>query len=194
MEELREFFGLNIVHNRPRLIIFNDRKTIDMLKRTKTEPWLVGWTDNLSFPISVYILSKDNFENESNHKYSDEEYYCLIKHELAHVFCDIISQANKKGPQWFWEGIAIYVSGQTALMGRKVDKLTEFLSYYSEGGSGIYKESGFAIKYLVETYGKEKLLRLIESFKSGIGGKDEFDNVFERIYGFKPTYSAFEKA
>jgi len=59
-----------------------DRETINRLRGKETEDWIVGWVNK----TDVYVLDKENYEKESNHKYSDEEYFRLIKHELAHSF------------------------------------------------------------------------------------------------------------
>lgn len=107
MAELDSFFKLNWKRNRPNLILIPDRKTINALKGKETENWVVGWTEK----TNIYLLSNENYEKESNHKYSDEEYRALIKHELTHCFSDIITGSNKK-PVWLLEGISIFLSGQ----------------------------------------------------------------------------------
>ncbi len=56
MKELIDFFGLNWTRNRPNLFLVNDRKTIDKLRRAKTENWIVGWSSK----GDIYVLDKDH--------------------------------------------------------------------------------------------------------------------------------------
>ncbi len=131
----------------------------------------------------------------SNHKYSDEEYFRLIKHELAHVLSSNLSDANSEldrnsrslGPCWLWEGVSVYLAGQ--IFDENI-KLHSFLEYYDKFGPGVYAEGGIAVKYLVEKHGKAKLLALIKSMKD-VKSEDEFKKLFKRIYGFELEYRNF---
>ncbi len=85
--ELGVFFGLNLKRNRPKIFLVKNRKSVDALMGQKTQDWVVGWVNN----TDVFILDKDSYEKESCHTYSQDEYFHLIKHELAHVFTKIYS-------------------------------------------------------------------------------------------------------
>jgi hypothetical protein len=181
MNELDEFFELNWIVNKPRVFLVKDRQTIDKILGKKTEDWVVGFVNK----ADVYILDKDNYENESCHKYSDEEYSKTIKHELTHSFFQAVSGFKNK-PDWLWEGIAIYLSEQYKTKS-KPKKFSEFLDYYEKSGSGVYKESGFVVKLLVEKFGKQKILKLMKSLKD-INSKEQFEDKFREIYGFELNY------
>lgn len=183
MKELDGFFKLNWKRNRPRVFLLRDRKTIDMYRGTKTQDWIVGWVNNMD----VFVLDKDTYEKESCHKYSDEEYSRLIKHELAHAFFLIVS-GYKNEPDWLWEGMAMYLAGDNK-KNKKPKKFTNFLEFY-EKAPGVYKESGFAIECLSKKYGKTKLLSLVKSLKE-IKSKEGFISKFKEIYGFAPSYKKF---
>lgn len=185
MEELDQFFQIDWKFNRPHIILVPDRKTIDWLKRQKTEDWVVGWAGN----GNVYLLEDKNFEKESNHKYSDEEYFALIKHELAHCFSNIVSSFSRK-PVWLLEGISIYLSGQNKLK-TKPKKFEKFIEFFDKGGKEVYSESGFAVMFLVKKYGKEKLLNLLKESKKS-ESSENFSNLFKSIYGFGLSYANFE--
>lgn len=172
MEELGEFYGFTWGRNRPQIIILNDRKAIDKIKGTKTEPWLVGFAMRGSI---VYLLKKENFATESSHVYSDEKYAALLKHELAHLFFQIASK-NQKAPVWLNEGVSLYLADQLKWK-KQPEKFESFLDFASNGGKGVYSESGFVIKLLVEKFGKEKLIELIKS-----------PNEFSKIFGFDLTF------
>jgi hypothetical protein len=145
----------------------------------------VGWVNNKD----LYILDKDNYTKESKYKYSNERYFSLMKHELAHSCFQVISGSTKSEPDWLWEGTATYLAGQ---INDKKTELSSFLKYYKKdmGSSVVYTEGGIAVKYLVEKHGKTKLLKLIRSLK-GINSEKEFRKVFERIYGFELEYRNF---
>src|SRR3989338_490846 len=124
MQELDYFFQINWKNNRPNLMLVEDRKTIDALKGKTTENWLVGWTN----ARDVYLLSPKHFEKESNHKYTEEEYFALIKHELTHSFSNMVSDFAKK-PIWLIEGISIFLSGQNKLKSKQ-STLKSFIEFY----------------------------------------------------------------
>jgi len=177
---LEEFFGIKLDVS-PEIIFVKTREEIDGLKGKKTEPWVVGWADS----GNVYILDKDNFERESDHKYSEKSYNALIKHELVHLFFSKLSK-NRKKPYWLNEGVAIYVSGQLEFK-KMPEKFGEFLDFGENVGKGIYKESGFFIELLVNKFGKEKLLELIRRLPE-INSEESFKKLFKEIYGFELSY------
>ena len=185
MKELDSFFELGWKYNRPNLVLIPDRKTIDNLKGKETEEWLVGWVNG----NMVYMLSDKNYETESNHKYSDEEYFALLKHELAHCFSNVVSGFTQK-PIWLLEGISIFLSGQLKLK-TKPEKFSQFIEFFENGGKGVYSESGFAVEFLVQKYGKEKILQLLKKAKESNSKKD-FTDLFKSIYDFELNYDNFE--
>ncbi|HPA25902.1 MAG TPA: hypothetical protein PLK76_04050 [bacterium] len=185
MNELDSFFELDWKHNRPNLVLIPDRETINNLKGSETEEWLVGWVNG----NMVYILSDKNYETESNHKYSDEEYFALLKHELAHCFSNIYSDFCKK-PIWLLEGISIFLSGQIKLKTKPI-KFSKFLEFYENGGKEVYSEAGFVVEFLVKKYGKEKLLQLLKKAKE-YNSKKDFAGLFKSIYDFELAYENFK--
>jgi hypothetical protein len=177
MRELGDFYNIKWTHHTPNIIVVDDRKTIDALRKEKTEPWLVGWTDKSQ---NFHVLNFKKFGKESSHRYSREHYEALIKHELSHLFVDILTggQHNFR-PVWLNEGIALYTAGQNKFR-RKPLKFHEFLAFYDHGGAGVYQESGFFVEMLVKKFGKEKLFRLIRATKKA-PSKKAFDAKF-KIY------------
>lgn len=184
--ELKEYFNFKWNRNIPLLILIETRKEMDLLEGRKTEDWCRGTTKGRL----VFIFSPESLNKETCHTYEKNDYLRVIKHELVHVFTSTILK-NKYLPTWFWEGLAVYLSGQNKFM-QRLKEFKEFLEYYNQGGSGVYYESGFAIELLINKLGKEKLMDLIFSWKN-ISNKKEFDDAFKKIYGFKPTYKNFNK-
>jgi len=189
VRELNVFFDLNLEKNKPKIFLVKDRKSINKLIGEKTQDWVVGWVDN----SNVFVLDKENFERESCHKYSEKGYSNLIKHELVHVltqfFSGILNMSIK--PDWLWEGLAIYLSNQNRNK-KKPNQLKEFIKFYSQNNksSKVYKESGFAVEFLVKNFGRQKLLNLIKSLKN-INSEKAFAKKFKEIYGFRLSYKNF---
>jgi len=179
LKELEAFFDLKL---KPQVRFVNDRKEIDKFLGYKTPRWLVGWAHK----GKIYILRPENYNAESIHKYSDKDYYQLIKHELAHLFFLKLSN-GKAEPDWLWEGTSLFLSGQ---LDKKMNEYKSFLRYYKKTGPGVFKESGNAVSFLVKKYGAKKLLSLIESLKK-IKSKADFKKNFEKIYGFELKYRNF---
>ena len=186
MIELNEFYEINWKYNKPHIIIIDDRKTIDAWRGFKTGEWNAAWADKNKW---IFILNRKNLEKESNHAYSKETYFARINHELSHSFFYILSQ-NGSCPSWFKEGLSIYTSGQNRWK-QVPEKFKLFLSFNkqfcNEGGIGLYGESGFVVKLLIEKFGKKKLLNLIKQSKNSKNNTD-FKKLFAKIYGFNLNY------
>jgi hypothetical protein len=186
--DLNGFYGFDWRHGLPRVFIMPDRKTIDALSEKKTERWVIGFNDGRY----VFLLDNKSMEKESQHsKRSQQEYTALLKHEMSHAFFDKLANGCHI-PRWLNEGVAIYISGQLQTKGRP-EKLMTCLGYFRTGGKGIYGEAGFAVKALVEVYGRKKLLRLIKNLHPEIT-RGAFEKLFKKIYGFAPTYKNLNQA
>ncbi|MDP2628465.1 MAG: hypothetical protein Q8P15_01050 [Nanoarchaeota archaeon] len=187
MIELSKFYGLNWIKNRPSIIFVDTRKEINKLKSRKTEKWVIGWSER----NKIFLLNPKKYKKESNHKYFRKEFIALIKHELSHSFFSMKTRRASYKPLWLNEGIAIFVSGQNKFK-KKPEKFERVLSFYEEGGEGIYKESGFLIELLLNKFGKAKLIKLIEDLEK-INSRKEFEKLFKRIYGFELNYEKINK-
>lgn len=189
MKELDEFFKLNWIENTPLLIIVPDRATIDKLKQEKTENWIVAWAEYYN-SIKIYILDPSNYEKYSCHKYTEKEYYRLIKHELAHCFTAVLSNYSYK-PIWLLEGISIFLSGQNASYSTP-QIFTSFLNSYNDYEVNVYEEAGFVVELLIKKFGKQKIIKLLKALGTHKTQKD-FNIIFEKIYGFEPKLNAINK-
>ena len=182
MDDLNAFYEINWKHDPPKIIIIDDRKTIDNMKGKATEDWLIGWSEGRT----IFILNRDNLEKESDHKYNIRTYSAFIKHELSHSFYGIISEGRQK-PIWINEGFAIYTSGQNEFK-KKPAEFKSFIGFYEHGGKEVYAEAGFFIQGLVEKFGKKKLLDFVKGMKNS-STKEEIEKYFAKEYGFNLTYS-----
>jgi len=181
MDSLNVFYEINWNHHVPKMVIVEDRKTIDLLKGESTEDWLIGWSEGKT----IYVLNKDNIEKESDHKYDLQTYSAFVKHELSHSFYNILSNGRQK-PIWLNEGFAIYTSGQNRFK-KNPTVFKSFLEFYEHGGKEIYVEAGFFVQGLVEKFGKRKLLDFVKSLNR-LKTKEEFELSFKKEYGFDLTY------
>lgn len=182
MKELIDFYDVNWVENTPIIYLVGSRESFDIISGYQTEDWVVGRA--LSYN-KLLLLSPESYEKESRHKYSDEEYYSLLKHELNHLFYMIFSQGN--GPVWLDEGFAIYTSDQLNTKERPKE-FKNFLKYYSHEDEDVYSEAGFVVEGLVKKYGKEKVigfLKLLPNVKSENDFKDEFEKYFDLELDYK---------
>lgn len=189
MEELGQFFGFNWTKNRPKVFLVPDRKTIDTLREEKTPDWLVGWGGAING--SIFVLSPENFEAESNHRYSDEEWRALLKHELVHCFYDVVTGYIRK-PKWLCEGVCTCLSGQNEWI-KPVTKFEGFLDGYATAGRSAYREGGFVVEILLKKFGKEKLIELLEKIKQEKPDEKGFSKLFESVYGIKLSYQELNK-
>ena len=166
MKELIDFYCVNWIENTPVIYLIDSRESLDIISGYKTEDWVVGRA--LSYN-KLLLLSPESYEKESSHKYSDEEYYSLLKHELSHLFYIIFSKG--KGPVWLDEGFAIYTSNQLSTKERPKE-FKNFLKYYS--------------------YEDEKVIGFLKVLPN-INSKYEFKNEFEKYFGLELDYKSFQE-
>lgn len=181
LADLNTFYEINWEHHLPKIIVVDDRKTINSLKGEQTESWVIGWSEGKT----LYVLNKDNFEKESNHKYDAAEYEAFVKHELSHSFYSVLSKGQWK-PVWLNEGVAIYTSGQNKFK-KQPTEFKNLLESYDYGKKQVYSEAGFVVGLLIEKYGKKKLLELISNL-SNTKSESDFSILFNKVYGFEPNY------
>ena len=186
MKELIDFYGVNWIDNTPVIYLVNSRESFDIISGYQTEDWVVGKA--LSYN-KLLLLSPESYEKESRHKYSDEEYYSLLKHELSHLFYMIFSKG--KGPVWLDEGFAIYTSNQLSTKERPKE-FKNFLKYYSYEDEKVYSEAGFVGEGLIDKYGKEKVIGFLKVLPN-INSKYEFKKEFEEYFGLELDYKSFKE-
>jgi hypothetical protein len=189
IKELEKFYEIKLGNNPPKLILVDTRKEFDSILNEKTENWVVGTVIDKN---KIVLISPDNYEKESCHKFSKEDYDFLLKHELSHTFYNIYTKgAGLTGPVWLDEGLAIYTSGEL-IQKEEPKKLKLFLEYYNYDATELYGEAGFVIKKLINTFGKEKIFELLKKL-NGIKNEDDFRKVFEKIFQIKLNYEEFNK-
>ncbi|MDP3721542.1 MAG: peptidase MA family metallohydrolase, partial [Anaerolineaceae bacterium] len=145
--------------------------TQDMLDAVFYVP---GWTGGLAYPdynILIIGIDPDNLEWGQNTE----------AHELTHVLVgDYTFSCLGSTPTWLSEGLAVYGEGGASSIEAaffeqnvKADTLMSF-SVLSGGFSEdpdiadlSYSQSFFMVDYLIQTYGKDKMLSLLQRIKAG---------------------------
>ncbi|MBU0535116.1 MAG: hypothetical protein ABIJ82_03045 [Patescibacteria group bacterium] len=186
LSEVESFFDVKKPYNEPKFCLIDDRECIDYAYGTKTEAWVVGWGNGKY----IFLLNPNNYEKESNHKYTDDEYSRLIKHEVIHYFYKSLTATDN--PRWLTEGLSIYLSNQLARYKQRPTKFTTFLDYYDKTDAKIYKEAGFVIGCLINKFGKDKLLVFIRKLR-GNKNSEDVDKIFTEIFGVELSYTEINK-
>lgn len=116
-----------------------------------------------------------------------------LAHELSHIVVGLATK-NPFGdlPRWLDEGLAMYAEGGLPARNRyaldraiKQDDLISVrsLSGYSGDPAKVdlfYAESYSLVEFLLTTYGREKMVALLQEFKQGIYQED----ALQKVYGF----------
>ncbi len=181
-KELDDFFDAKI--GLPSVFMLDSRKQIDQILRRKTESWMVGWaTGN-----NIFILDPEKFTKESNHKDIDN-FWRVLKHEYIHIAMRKLYGHDK--PKWLNEGLCCYLAKQVKKEPTKRVALKVF-DYYLKGDWRIYAVGYFWVKFLIEEFGKTKLIRLLKSLDNQTNER-QFAKNFYQIYKFHYSKADFEK-
>jgi len=117
-----------------------------------------------------------------------------MAHELAHL---VIHQMTFNPyidlPTWLNEGLAMYAEGAlepvyTALLNKaiaegsliSVRSLSSPFSAFAEEAALSYAQSYSLVEFLINDYGSDKMLELLNTFEQGSG----YDEALARVYGF----------
>ncbi len=117
-----------------------------------------------------------------------------IAHELAHlVIHQMTLNPYNDLPIWLDEGLAMYAEGAlapeyTASLNRaiaensliSVRSLSSPFSAYATESLLSYAQSHSLVEFLISSYGQDKMLELLLTFKQGSG----YDAALEKVYGF----------
>jgi hypothetical protein len=117
-----------------------------------------------------------------------------IAHELTHlVVHQVTFNPYNSLPIWLDEGLAMNSEGElgtdfvAALSQAIIDNtlistrsLASPFSAYTEQSILSYAESYEAVNYLINEFGREKMLELLNTFREGAG----YDEALEKVYGF----------
>jgi hypothetical protein len=118
-----------------------------------------------------------------------------VPHELAHWAIGQVTFNNYGAdlPRWLDEGLATYAEGAASQLYTKaldfaiknnklisVRSLSSPFSAVPQTAYISYAESNSIVTYLVKTYGKEKMIKMLDTFRIGSG----YDAALKQVYGF----------
>jgi hypothetical protein len=171
--ELKDFFGVerNAIM---RIYLAKDRAAFSGFAGKKIDWeekwWLVG---TAMTPTDVLIMSPAQWDERSRSYVKIHE---LIKHEMAHAYSLALTTAapspcifqqeagDDEKPYWFEEGLATYVSGQLVTWRNRVKYNFSTCPHFDDlFDCGGYATAATAVEYLIDTFGKEKILDAIRA-------------------------------
>lgn len=188
LEELDTFFKFTL--DNFGIVFVKRREDFDILfgRQTKWELAIINGK-------VLFIAAPNMIEKISSYKRRD--FYPLLKHELSHLYFNSKYELNVV---WISEGIAAYLS-QGYLYENKgrqlLKKCLNFDDLFDE--TQVYKntelfylQSYFSVKYLIETFGKERFLGFLDALDSEI---EKDMSAFKRIFSKSfMNYDAFVSA
>jgi len=170
IKELEKFFETKFNSNVHLKVVYTRAEMNGIIKK-ETPQWMIANANK----GKIVIFSPSVFEKVSPH--SKKEFPRVLKHEFCHIFADEFPPL----PRWLEEGLAGYVAGQSNPKFAKIKSLNKL--YYKKDWDKEpgYQFAYFAVKYLVENYGKRKFFRLMSKADMNFT-LDEFNFVFKQIY------------
>ena len=158
--------------------------TNDMKDAILYEP---SWTGGQAFPDhDIVILGISQADLEWGRD--------AIVHELTHVLVGHLTFSCLGGvPTWLNEGLAVYSEGELDLSSQSqldsavrnntllsVRSLSTGFSEVSDKAYLSYSQSFSIVKFLIETYGEDKMTALLTSLRDG----STIDDALQQTYGF----------
>lgn len=128
------------------------------------------------------------FANVSPNAVDDPWVGVVIPHELTHLVFDSASQNPYHGPvHWLNEGIAVYLSEgftssdrgavKAAVQAGNLMPLRALAAQFPTTQDRFflaYSESVSAVSFLVDTYGRDAMVRLVRSYADGVSDDEAF--------------------
>jgi hypothetical protein len=170
--------------------------TEDMRDAVFYEP---GWTGGLAYPeYNILIIGIDPYELDWGQS--------TEAHELTHVLVgDYTFSCLGSTPTWLSEGLAVYGEGgpsslEAVFFEQNVDS-NSLLSFsvlsggFSEDPSIAdlsYSQSFYMVDYLIQTYGKDKMLSLLQRIKAGDAISEALQNAYDfDLAGFQTEWRSY---
>jgi hypothetical protein len=148
------------------------------------------WAVGCAFPLSRRIV----IQNPKHIALAKLQLTQVLRHEIAHVlFGQCTRKAVREIPLWFVEGIAIYFAEEWVpsrhetllkhIFSKSILPLQELERSFPRSQTGAdlaYAESQDALRWLVETKGRDVLFALISELHAG----SNFNTAFETVVGW----------
>lgn len=174
VKECEEFFEIGPIPL-PEINFIYTREEMDTLLGRKTERW----------ERAVCVYGKLTFIHPSKTleltTHTNDDFWKVVKHEMAHWFYTDITGTHR--PKWFNEGLANVVAESPRQRPKSLDEPVVD-KYFAKSESFTYAWGYWMVKYLLDEYGKEKLVELTKSLTDNEVTKEFFAKQFMEIYDF----------
>lgn len=101
-----------------------------------------------------------------NSSYANE----VAEHEFAHCISLHLNNTFGNNPRWLWEAVAIYEANEfynpsnlSYLQNQNYPSIAELNGNFNTGGNKIYEVGYLIAEFILDKWGKEKYIELIES-------------------------------
>ncbi len=161
LDDLLSFFILEKLKKPANIIIYSDKNEFIryILKYKDTyQDWIIGDTSD----GNINMLSLHNCKMMQTHRDITLSWWIqVVVHELVHI-CQQTLNPNAYGCEWFWEALAINLSGQTMPLAA-IDCTKEQLMFHYLSLPDGYSISYTIGKYMLEYYPHERLLEYVDN-------------------------------
>ncbi|MBN2031468.1 hypothetical protein JW824_14640 [bacterium] len=153
-----------------KIIIASSEQEFNTLTGQQIPEWGVAATD----PQMSAIYLKSPYLSRA-----ETDLEKVIVHELSHVIMGMVLE-GKSIDRWFDEGFAQYEAGEqgvrgTILLARSLvtgniiwlNEVDDVLTFQRQKAALAYQVSYMAVQYLVDTYGKDMVVNIIQSLRDG---------------------------
>ena len=166
--------------------VCDTQKAFQAAVHAPIQDWAVG----CAFPLSRRIV----IQNPAYITHAKLQFVQVLRHEIAHVlFGQCTRKAVKEIPLWFVEGVAIYFADEWVpsrhgtllkhIFSKSILPLQELERSFPSSQTGAdlaYAQSQDALRWLVDTKGKEALFAIIAKLHAG----SNFNTAFEDVVGW----------
>jgi len=170
------------------IIFIKKRVELNKARGYKTKKWEVG---GIFEDDTILIFDKEVFDKVSPHP--KKYFYSTLVHEIAHIYTE--KHFGFLYPIWLTEGIAYVVARQDKEI-KKYKKKDIRKGHYDKDWikDTYYTSSCRFTKYLLDNFGKDKLMGLMKILKM-YEKKREFYKKFEKVFGksFNRVYKDYQK-
>lgn len=160
LDRITRFFGLDGIEHIQNIIIYSslgDYKA-HVEKFTEYFGWMIGDT----YDGNINLLSLERCREAEGHgDMADSEYEKLILHEFVHI-CQQQLNPDAGGVIWFWEALAMNLSGQTAndiAISCTASELSENYIALKDSYAISYKLG----KFMLSHYSRDRILEFVRS-------------------------------
>jgi len=175
----RQYFSIKYNFSKIRVVLVNHRDEFDRLVRellkveieVPSHPARIAQTQR----FDMVVLSPTAYEQHSTFTFEPEAFNRLLFHELVHVVEEYLSPNIEKIPNWWSEGLAIYLSDQwlydenfrkPALEGIRFNQIPD-INQIEKDRALSYDWGWTVVHYLTKIHGKDMIVEIVNECEEG---------------------------